>query len=44
MAKLSLGIDCGSTTVKGVLFDGQKAVASCLAATRAGPALRTHAA
>ena len=42
MAKLSLGIDCGSTTVKGVLFDGEKVVDSCLVATSARPALRMH--
>ncbi len=42
MAKLSLGIDCGSTTVKGVLFDGEKVVDSRLVATSARPALRMH--
>ena len=42
MAKYSLGIDCGSTPVKGVLFDGEKVVDSRLVATSARPALRMH--
>ena len=42
MGKLSLGIDCGSTTVKGVLFDGEKVIDSRLVATSARPALRMH--
>lgn len=40
MARLSLGIDCGSTTVKGALFDGEKVVASEIMMTSARPAQR----
>lgn len=40
MGKLSLGIDCGSTTVKGVLFDGENIVDTVLLPTSARPAMR----
>ena len=37
-----MGLDCGSTTVKGVLYDGQQVVKSTLVPTSARPALRMH--
>lgn len=40
MAGLSLGIDCGSTTVKGVLFDGTEVINNVIVPTSARPALR----
>ena len=40
MAVLSLGIDCGSTTVKGALFDGEEIVKTMLLPTSARPGRR----
>lgn len=40
MSGLSLGIDCGSTTVKGALFDGKNIVDTVLLPTSARPASR----
>ena len=37
MARLSLGIDCGSTTTKGALFDGETVVKTILLPTAARP-------
>lgn len=37
MACLSLGIDCGSTTTKGALFDGEKTIKTILLPTAARP-------
>ena len=40
MAHLSLGIDCGSTTTKGALYDGQQVVKTILLPTAARPQQR----
>ncbi|MBQ1271373.1 MAG: hypothetical protein IIW34_07660 [Clostridia bacterium] len=40
MAKLSLGIDCGSTTVKGALYDGEAIIETMIVPTGARPAQR----
>ena len=40
MAHLSLGIDCGSTTTKGALYDGQQVVKPILLPTAARPQQR----
>ena len=37
MARLCLGIDCGSTTTKGALYDGEKVVKTTLLPTAARP-------
>ncbi|MBE6988118.1 MAG: hypothetical protein E7432_04985, partial [Ruminococcaceae bacterium] len=34
---LTLGIDCGSTTTKGALYDGEKIVKTVITATAARP-------